>query len=116
MKFGADINAVNALNIVTDKDTGKIYRQIEYFTTGANSVMGYATKGGNTPLHLATLHSSSGLVAYLLENGADPYIANEDGELPIMIAAKHNCHADLHSIDKHECLDMIAPFIKHGFP
>ena len=47
-------------------------------------------KGGNTALIYAVIHERTGVVAVLLENGADIFLANNQGYSAIMLAAHMN--------------------------
>ena len=44
------------------------------------------TKVGETPLHEAARHNAVDCVTVLLAHGADPTVANNDGDTPLRIA------------------------------
>jgi molybdopterin converting factor small subunit len=45
---------------------------------------------GSTPLHWASYNGHESTVSFLLENGADPTITNNDGKTPVQVAQEKN--------------------------
>jgi ankyrin repeat protein len=61
-------------------------------TAGAN--VDHTGEFGLTPLYFASQHDHLDVVKFLVDNGADPNIADNDGQTPIMIAII-NGHIDV---------------------
>ncbi|KAL7296040.1 hypothetical protein TKK_0010595 [Trichogramma kaykai] len=49
------------------------------------------TKNGDTPLHFAMQNSNRKMIEFLLRNGADPNMVNEEGSTPLHITCRDCC-------------------------
>jgi ankyrin repeat protein len=58
------------------------------------------TKDGDTPLHFAVIKSLD-MVKLLLKMGADPNLKNNNGEIPLIVAAKHHKHDIVAELASH---------------
>ena len=55
---------------------------------------------GKTPLHLAVKKEKISILNFLLEKGANPYVANKKGITPVYVAARHKYYPGVRSLLK----------------
>lgn len=78
-----DSDGSTCLHDATKYGTYELVEELLRFGADPNS-----TASGRTPLHCAVLLAKVPTIKLLLEHGADPNILSEDGETPMLIAAR----------------------------
>ena len=79
---------------------------VKTFNLSANEVLHASDSSGNTPLHLACEGRSEEVVQFLVDSGASVSEANNEGELPIHIAA-HNGSINIAEKLWEKCADTV---------
>jgi ankyrin repeat protein len=107
LSYGADSSARsrNSLNnIPLHAAVAGNHPELVKLLVGDGSDINDQQQGGWTALHGASQHGNYAMVAYLLKNGADPEIANDDGLTAFDIAMEegHDEAAELLRIEEEQ--------------
>ncbi|CAB4212558.1 ANK domain containing protein [uncultured Caudovirales phage] len=82
-----DINGDNFLQLMADK--GDVKKVAELLLQGVSmDELNYQNPYGNTALYLAANHNHINVVKLLLAHGADPELANAEGQKPVDAAVR----------------------------
>uniref|UniRef100_A0ABD2WCP8 Uncharacterized protein n=1 Tax=Trichogramma kaykai TaxID=54128 RepID=A0ABD2WCP8_9HYME len=114
LKRGADSNLANAdgwtpLHVMSERNRSIGLTKILFKLSKAKNwpvQVNAREKSGNTPLHSALSYNNHKVATLLLKNGADPNLANEDGETPLHIICMRSCDDDLLEIFFKICNDI----------
>jgi ankyrin repeat protein len=68
--------------------TGEASKAIELIEKPGSTVINYRSDSGDAGLHIAMRNRNPNWVGFLLQRGADPDIADKNGDTPLIIAAR----------------------------
>ncbi|KAF8733376.1 hypothetical protein HU200_014983 [Digitaria exilis] len=95
---GVDVDPVNhrgtPLHLAAAKDRDQVVKILLEHGADAGADVNFISPSGLTVLMKAADDGLTDMVKFLLQSGADPNIADEDGKIPIMFAAVHG-HREL---------------------
>ncbi len=73
------------ISAMKNGDSGKAVELVE---KSGSTVVNYRASDGTSGLHVALRRRTSNWVGYLLSNGADPNLADKNGDTPLIIASR----------------------------